>query len=258
MFKDQLGHTVCLNGTPQRIVSLVPSQTELLYHLGLGERVVGITKFCIHPEEWYRSKTRIGGPKKLNIDKIIELQPDLIIGNKEENIKEEVEALQQVAPVWISDVFNLEDALSMISSISEMCEKVTEGNVLIQQIKSNFSTLKPLRKAPKVGYFIWRDPYLVVGGGNFIHHILTEQLGFENAFGKIERYPVLDRNNLPDLDYVFLSTEPYPFNIKHIPEIQHIFPKAKILVVDGEYFTWYGSRLVGSPAYFTSLFERMG
>lgn len=257
MFTDQLGNIIQLKGTPKRIVSLVPSQTELLFHLGLGERVVGITKFCIHPEEWFHSKTRVGGPKKLKIEKIIELQPDLIIGNKEENTKEEVEALQKIAPVWISDVFNLDDALTMITTISEMCDKRIEGETIVRHIKSSFEELVPLETKLKAAYFIWKNPYMVVGGGTFINHILTEQLGFENVLGSVERYPVLNMNNLPDVDYIFLSTEPYPFSKKYIPEVQAIFPHAKIMVVDGEYFTWYGSRLIAAPAYFKSLFERM-
>jgi ABC-type Fe3+-hydroxamate transport system substrate-binding protein len=93
-FTDQLNRIIELASTPQRIVSLVPSQTELLFDLGMDETVVGITKFCVHPKEWHQSKTRVGGTKKVNIEKVISLKPDLIIANKEENLKSDIEALE--------------------------------------------------------------------------------------------------------------------------------------------------------------------
>ena len=115
-----MNRTIRLGATPRRIVSLVPSQTELLYDLGLEERVVGITKFCIHPKEWYRSKVRIGGTKNVNFDKVKTLRPDLIIGNKEENFKEDIEALEEIAPVWMSDIFTLDDSLEMINQLGSV------------------------------------------------------------------------------------------------------------------------------------------
>src|SRR5436190_20217614 len=108
--KDQLGRNIELSGTPQRIISLVPSQTELLFDLGLDKEVIGITKFCIHPDEWFRNKTRVGGTKQLNLETIRNLQPDLIIANKEENTQEQLEILMSEFPVWISDIKTLEDA----------------------------------------------------------------------------------------------------------------------------------------------------
>src|SRR4030095_12924514 len=101
----------------QRIISLVPSQTELLFDLGLEEEVIGITKFCVHPEQWFRTKTRVGGTKNINIEKIISLKPDLVIANKEENVKEQIQALEQFTQVYVSDVKNLADALNMILEI---------------------------------------------------------------------------------------------------------------------------------------------
>lgn len=255
MFIDQLGNRINLDRNPKRIVSLVPSQTELLYHLGLEEEVVGITKFCIHPKQWFQSKERVGGPKKIKIDKVRSLSPDLIIGNKEENTKEDIEALRAIAPVWLSDVFNLEDALEMISQVSLICGKEEQGKLINSQIKTNFKHLTPLKNNLKVLYMIWKKPYMAVASNTFIHHILTQQLGFENVLGNQERYPEIDINNLPEVDCVFLSTEPYPFNEKHIPEFRAYFPNAQILVVDGEFFTWYGSRLIDAPEYFNGLRE---
>lgn len=257
MIIDQLGNRIDLDEKPKRIISLVPSQTELLYHLGLDQEVVGITKFCIHPEQWFHSKDRIGGPKKIDIDKVKSLSPDLIIGNKEENTKEEIEALRSIAPVWLSDIYNLEDALEMISQVSKICGKEEQGQLINSQIRTNFENFIPIKNNPSVIYMIWKDPYMAVASNTFIHHILTEQLGFKNALDNQTRYPEIDLDNLPDVDYVFLSIEPYPFKERHIPEVRKYFPNAQILVVDGEFFTWYGSRLIDAPKYFNDLKERL-
>lgn len=251
--KDQLGNNIILEKEPMRIVSLVPSQTELLYDLGLGDRVVGITKFCIHPNEWFRSKERIGGTKDLNIKKVAQLKPDLIIGNKEENTKEDIEALRKIAPVYMSDIYNLKDSLEMIAQVAAICNVEKRGAEIIGQIQTNFNTIIPFTDQPKVVYLIWKDPFMGVGSNTFIDAVLTEHLGMKNVLGDQERYPELDLNNLPDLDYVFLSTEPYPFKEKDFAEVQKYFPKAKIMLVDGEYFSWYGSRLINAPEYLKGL-----
>ncbi|WP_107038762.1 ABC transporter substrate-binding protein [Brumimicrobium mesophilum] len=254
---DQLGNNIILEKEPVRIVSLVPSQTELLFDLGLGDRVLGITKFCIHPNEWFRSKERIGGTKDVNIDKVAQLKPDLIIGNKEENTKEDIEALRKIAPVYMSDIYDLKDSLEMISQVAEICKLKEKGVEIINQIKTNFKTIIPFKNQPKVAYFIWKDPFMGVGSNTFIDAVLSDHLGMNNVLGNQERYPELDLNNLPELDFVFLSTEPYPFKEKHFAEIQKYFPNAKIMLVDGEYFTWYGSRLINAPKYLKGLMEGM-
>src|ERR1700722_20147309 len=102
-FTDQMGRTISVEWPVKRIISLVPSQTELLYSLGLADEVIGITKFCVHPKEWFHSKTRVGGTKKLDFEKIAALKPDLIIGNKEENEEVQIKQLMQDYPVWMSD-----------------------------------------------------------------------------------------------------------------------------------------------------------
>ncbi|WP_262987293.1 ABC transporter substrate-binding protein [Lishizhenia tianjinensis] len=247
--------TIRLGQVPERIVSLVPSQTELLYDLGLGDRVVGITKFCIHPEEWFRNKTRIGGTKNVNLEKVKALQPDLIIGNKEENEKSDILSLEEIAPVWMSDIFNLEDSLSMINSFGEMLDVKQKAEGLCQDITKEFQKLKPLHLNKKVLYLIWKDPYMGVGPNTFVHHILEDHLGAINILEE-ERYPVLELANLmPQPEMILLSSEPFPFKEKHSLELQMLFPKAEILLVDGEYFSWYGSRLLGAPQYFQQLFS---
>jgi ABC-type Fe3+-hydroxamate transport system substrate-binding protein len=259
IFTDQMGREISLQKPPERIVSIVPSQTELLFDLGLGDKVAAITKFCVHPEEMFRTKPRAGGTKKLNFAKIRELDPDLIIGNKEENEREQVEALMKEYPVWMSDIYTLDDALAMIGSVGEITGAQQKAQEIISNIQAGFKNLDAARarnsgSSARTAYFIWRDPYMTVGSNAFIDHILA-RCGFTNAFSHMQRYPQITAADLSEAapDLILLSSEPYPFKEKHIEEFRSICPNAKVMVVDGEMFSWYGSRLQHAPAYFEQL-----
>lgn len=245
-----MGNVLSLELPLKRIISLVPSQTELLYDLGLDAEVVGITKFCVHPPYWLKEKTIIGGTKKFHFETIDRLQPDLIIGNKEENYQEGIELLQKNYPVWMSDIVNLDDALSMVTSVSEITRKKNLGLALVGHIGKLFKEIKPIKAS--VLYLIWRKPWMGAGKGTFINSML-EIMGLENAL-QTERYPELSEEEIKELhpDLLFLSSEPYPFKEEHIEELKRLVPKAKILLVDGEMFSWYGSRLLNAPDYFKS------
>ena len=254
VFTDQLGREVTLPVyPPKRIISLVPSQTELLADLGLAEEVVGITKFCVHPAGWLKTKARIGGTKTVHIDRVKELQPDLIIANKEENTKEQIEELNEQFPVWISDVKDLTTALQMIEGIGEITAKEQEAQAWSRRIDDQFKTLADF-PAQRAAYFIWRDPFMAAGSDTFIDKML-EVAGFENVFGHLQRYPEISASQLAEAapKLILLSSEPYPFKDKHLAEFQALCPQAVISLVDGELFSWYGSRLIQSPAYFRSL-----
>jgi ABC-type Fe3+-hydroxamate transport system substrate-binding protein len=261
VFIDQMHRKVELEGVPQRIISIVPSQTELLYDLDLDKEVIGITKFCVHPEEWFRTKTRVGGTKKLNIEQIKFLTPDLIIGNKEENEQGQVEELANYFPVWMSDVKNLEEALQMIAEVGKITSKVDKADKLTDQISNLFTNLQSqtFNLEPRnAAYFIWYDPIMAAGGDTFIHAMLG-YCNFRNAFADFKRYPEISTEQLrtanPEL--ILLSREPFPFKEKHIEVFNKICPEAEILLVDGEVFSWYGSRLLKSPAYFTGLLSQI-
>ena len=195
VFIDQTGRSISLANTPQRIISLVPSQTELLFDLGLDKEVAGITKFCIHPREWFRTKTRVGGTKQLKMDIIHQLQPDLIIANKEENVKEQIEELQQHYPVWISDVNNLNDAHEMIQQIGSITNKQQQANKIISGIKETFTQLRTTNNKLQTVYLIWQNPYMTVGGDTFIHSML-EAAGFTNMYENKTRYPEISIEEL--------------------------------------------------------------
>lgn len=256
LFTDQLKDKISIGAYPKRIISLVPSQTELLFDLGLDTEVVGITKFCIHPPDWRKSKTSIGGTKNFNFDAIDRLQPDLIIGNKEENYEEGIERLRRQYPVWMSDIVTLNDSYSMIRSLGEITGKTGRAAELIEKIAQGFSQ-SYLFDGEKVLYLIWREPWMAAGKGTFINTVM-EAVGFSNVMEEV-RYPDLRLDLLKVLQptFVFLSSEPYPFRHKHIEEVQELFPKAKIVLVDGELFSWYGSRLRHAPAYFRSLHTQL-
>lgn len=253
-FCDQMGNVLELEHPPGRIVSLVPSQTELLASLGLDKEVIGITKFCIHPDNWFRTKTRIGGTKKLNIDLIRSLKPDLIIGNKEENFQPEIELLMRTQKVWMSDIKNLEDSLAMIRMIGEITGKLPEAGKIAEDISTRFSSLTPLTGSNKKAlYLIWKDPYMCAGKKTFIDDMLS-RCRFENVL-KESRYPEITLSKIKELapNFIFLSSEPYPFKEKHLLELKAVSPQSKVILVDGEMFSWYGSRLLKAPDYFKEL-----
>ena len=248
--KDQLDKTVSLNQFPKRIISWVPSQTELLHHFQLDDKVIGITKFCIHPDQWYQNKERIGGTKNIDLEKVRKLQPDLIIANKEENTPEDIEALMKEFPVYISDVITIQDALLMIRDIGVLTDCEQKAVDLIDDVQEAFSEFPKYQG--KVLYFIWRDPYMVCGTQNFIHSII-EKLGFTNLV-KEPRYIELSVDQIKSYqpDYIFLSTEPFPFAEKHVTELKQLMD-AEIKIVDGEMFSWYGSRMLKMKKYFDQL-----
>jgi len=257
IYTDQMMREVRLLQPPSRIISLVPSITELLFDMGLYDQIEGITKFCIHPDSIFKNKKKIGGTKKVNHQKIEQINPDLIIANKEENTKEDIEALEKKYPVWVSDVKNLNDALEMISMLGEITGKQAEALKIINRINENFELIKP-KQTVSVLYLIWNNPYMAAGAATFINDMLLT-CGFENVLKDKTRYPEIDEALLQQLnpEVVLLSSEPYPFKEKHCIEIKAIIPQCHVELVDGEYFSWYGSRLLGSPDYFNQLMNKI-
>lgn len=254
-FTDHLNRTITINFPPKRIVSLVPSQTELLYDLGLENELIGITRFCIHPKEIFDTKTKVGGTKNYSLDKIRALKPDLIIANKEENHKESLEALAREFPVWISDIFNLSDSIKMIIDIGKICNKEEKAKQIATKIQQNFSELKLSKSTQKAVYLIWKEPFMTVNKNTFIDDMM-KYAGFENVFSEEEsRYPEISLEQIQTRkpDYILLSTEPYPFKEKHLAFFEENFPNSKVKIVDGEMFSWYGSRLMQAAVYLETI-----
>ena len=257
LYIDQIGREVTITFSPQRIISLVPSKTELLFDLGLADNIVGITKYCTNPVSEIKSKTKIGGTKLLDIELIKKLKPDLIIANKEENEQSQVEELSKYFPVWVSDIADLDQSLQMIQSVALITNKEELGNELIHRISSSFQQLTPLQRSFSVAYFIWRKPYMLAGNDTFINDMLV-RCGLENVV-KTPRYPEIGLEKIFDIkpDVILLPSEPYPFKQKHIDELKLWLPDTQMYMVDGELFSWYGSRLQYSAAYFKLLIDRI-
>lgn len=239
-----------------RVISLVPSITETLFDLGLAtDEIVGRTKFCIHPKEIVDKVELIGGTKNLNIEKIKSLQPDLIIANKEENVKEQVEELMQDFKVLLTNIETLEDNYYLIKQLGHIFGKEEKAQFLNLKTYEAFDIPKPEKKL-KVAYLIWKNPYMTIGGDTFISKIL-EELGFENLFKNQKRYPKVQLEDLQEADLIFLSSEPFPFREKHIDEIRKVCKKQKIMVIDGEAFSWYGTHLAKCGSYYRALLEKI-
>lgn len=260
---DQLGISYTFETTPKRIVSLVPSQTELLYDLGLEEQIVGITKFCVHPFHFKSTKAIVGGTKNVKYDKIKELQPDVIVANKEENTKEIVEELRTICPVWVTDIVTIDDNLKMISDFGQLFNKRVEARKWIDKIDfahRDFQQFIKDKKQQKVAYFIWANPYMAAGKATFINELLKLNK-FKNIYAnREERYPevIIQKMKIQgDPDIVFLSSEPFPFKDEHAFELGRFTHHAKTVFVDGEMFSWYGSRLLKAFDYFKILHSKL-
>lgn len=255
---DFLGNRMSFVEPPSRVVSTVPSQTELLYYLGLSKKIIGITKFCVFPQKKPGNPIKIGGTKTLHLAKIIDLRPELIIANKEENDKAQINLLSKTIPCYVSDIKTLDDCIRLIKHMGLLFNCSNKSAALIEEIQQNnksfISQKYPIRSAI---YFIWKDPLMVAGNDCFIHHMM-QQFGFTNLIDQ-PRYPEITVDELIKMapDVVLLSDEPFPFKEKHIEKFRQIIPKSKIVLVNGSFFSWYGSRLILTFKYGKELREKI-
>jgi ABC-type Fe3+-hydroxamate transport system substrate-binding protein len=251
---DQTRREIKLNFEAKKIICLVPSITEYLFDLGLENNIIGITKFCIKPKNKVKNVSKIGGTKQLKLQLIDELKPDLIIANKEENIKSEIEYLCKKHTVYISDVNTINEAYKMMLDIGVLTSKENESKKIVTEIKHVFNDIKNLFKNINVVYFIWKKPYMLCGDNTYINSVLTH-LGFKNLINHLDRYPQIEVTKLIELnpDVCLLSTEPYPFNEKDCLELNTVLAFNKSIIVDGEMFSWYGSRMLQWGSYSLAL-----
>lgn len=257
---DALDRPVRLDAPPERIVSLVPSQTELLAHLGLDDQVVGITRFCERPDDWREQKSIVGGTKQVNIDRVEDLDPDLILANHEENTPEDVDALADLGPVYVTDVPTVADAIDMIRTVGRLTDRIAPAQQLADDIEEAFTSLPSFDPLPTV-YLIWRDPFMTVGHDTIIHDIMTRG-GFANAFDGATRYPEVSISELADVnpDVLLLPDEPFPFPAKEkfSADLRDALSGTSVQFVDGQLFSWYGPRLLETPSYLTELRQSIG
>jgi len=250
-FTDQMGNIIQIHEYPRRIISLVPSITELLFDLGLDEEIVGITNYCTLPEDKVRNRTKVGGVKQFNFQVIEDLRPDLIIGNREENYREGIYHLQEKYPVWMSDITTIKEALGMARGVGSIVNRSVAVEDLIRETIEGLDNL-PDFPPLKTAYLIWKDPLMAAAGRTFINEML-KKCGFINIFNEKTRYPEIELNELTSANTILLSSEPYPFNDSDVEFFATSFPKSIVKKIDGKIFSWYGSHMRKAPGYFVNL-----
>lgn len=256
---DDLGREVNIPFPPKRIISTVPSTTEFLFDLGLEDKIISRTKFCKYPADKIAKLPNIGGPKDLYFDKIRLLDPDLILANEEENNKIQIEELTEEFPVYVCKVRNYDEALQNILNTGKIVGAEPKSYEIVNKIRAGFAQLPINPNSHSVLYLVWKDPYMAIGRDTFINSMI-EKCGLKNAIEDIDsRYPKLSPKKIIDLnpDLIFLSSEPFPFNQKHIPDIQNLLPDTKIKLVDGEMFSWFESHLLKAGKYFKDLIQKI-
>ncbi len=241
-----------------RVISLVPSITEFLFDLGMDEEVVGLTKFCIHPNEKWQTLPRVGGTKTVNHARVAALKPDLIIANKEENTREDVERLREYYTVLLTEVYTVEDAFAMMLDLGDQVNRQNEATVLVDHVRREWETARNLANGETVVYAIWNNPFMVAGTQTYIHAAL-DWFGWQNAV-EASRYPELSAEELIELSpqRLMLSSEPFPFSAQHVEHFNALLPYTRVGCVDGECFSWYGSRMLHTPAYVRKLLQDSG
>jgi len=255
---DARGRSVRLDAPPRRIVSLVPSQTELLAHLGLHEATVGLTRFCVRPEGWKDEKEIVGGTKNVRVEKVEALRPDLVLANREENTRDVVEAIDAFAPVFVTDVKSVPDAAAMIRAVGRLTGRPGEADALADRLDRRFDALTgDLTGATPipVAYLIWQGPYMTVGGDTIIHDVMR-RAGFENVFAARTRYPEVTPAEIAAAGAraVLLPDEPFPFDADAAAELRDTLPDSvPTRLVNGQLFSWYGPRLAEAPPYLRRL-----
>lgn len=252
ILRDQLNREIRINSVPNRIISLVPSLTELLFDLGLKEELVGVTKFCVHPKNIRKHATVIGGTKKVNISRCLELEPDFVLANKEENIEHQVQSLSdQGITVYVSDICKHADLMNLIEDLGRVFQIESQAGSLIDKLNSAIKKLESakLKNTLRATYLIWKKPYMAAGGDTYISYML-KNMGMENALDKKLRYPVVKEAELVEMetDIILLSSEPYPFSQLHVEDLTKLTGK-KVILVDGEFFSWYGTRILHMENY---------
>jgi ABC-type Fe3+-hydroxamate transport system substrate-binding protein len=251
--KDQLGRMLNFEQSPQKIVSLVPSISELLWDMNLQDELVGVTKFCIHPKDLRAEKAIVGGTKNVKIERLMALQPDFVIANLEENTKDEIEAISKLVPTYISDINSIEEMRAFILDMGKICNRELESKSILKKVKETMDGIIPFHPIRTALYLIWNDPFMSIGNDTFINHMM-EKVGYTNCLSNKTRYPVLTESDILELNpsEILLSSEPFPFKENHQIEIQKKFPNSKVKLVDGEAFSWYGSRIFKVKEYLAS------
>ncbi len=241
---DHLGRSLQITDSPERMISLCPSLTETLFALGLQERVVGRTRFCIHPAPDVLQKQNVGGTKQVDFAVIDRLNPDLIIAEKEENTQEMIAVLERKFPVYVVDVKTVEEAKRAIHDLGAITGRLQQAERIVKDVHALFAQVKSAA-ARKMVYLIWQKPYMAVGKDTYLHSLLTH-FGWINGCANLPgRYPEVTLEELCTIqpDVLFLSSEPYPFTDEYRIALQKKLCRTNVVLIDGE-ISWYGVRMI--------------
>ncbi len=246
-----------------RLVSLCPSLTELVFELGLGDRLVGITEYCVRPPEGVPRIEKVGGTKDPKVERIKELQPDLVLLNEEENRREDADALDTLGiathtsfPRTVEEVAATVRELSARLGVAPAGQRVANGiDVALERARAATRGQRPVRFA----YLIWRKPWMTAAEGTYVSSLL-EAAGGDNVVGPCPtRYPSISGAQLASADpcAVLLSTEPFPFQPKHVAELAAATELApcRFRIVDGELLSWHGARTAAGLDYAVRLLD---
>jgi ABC-type Fe3+-hydroxamate transport system substrate-binding protein len=263
---DATGQVLTPAREPRRIVSLIPSVTETLFALGLGDAVIGVTAYCVEPREDVRRKTKVGGQKNPALEVIRDLAPDLVVANVEENLKEHVERLREWGiPVWVTYPRTVDDGIRMIRELGELtgrrarADAIAGGlDALLAETRARSAGRAPVR----VFYPIWRDPTMTIGADTYIHDMLAV-CGGANVFGdRPERYPTitLEEVRAARPEVIVLPDEPFRFRRAHVADFSAYADipavrDGRIHLMDGKLFCWYGPRIADALRTLPALFS---
>jgi len=239
-----------------RVVSLVPSLTETVAMLaGLGV-LVGRTKFCVHPDGIEQAAI-VGGTKNVDMTKVLALRPTMVLATKEENIREQVEAIERECPTMVFDIITLADVEDMILRLGGALGAETLAEEMVAGIRAALGRRVVGKPRLKVLYLIWRKPWMAAGGDTYISTIL-QAVGMHNVLAGADRYPALSEDQIRSLgaDVILLSSEPFPFREAHAKELEIVFG-VPCICVDGEAFSWYGARTAIGLEYGRQVWEHI-
>ena len=257
-FFDDLGKTIFINKIPKRIVSLCPSITETLCELGLSDKIIACTDYCIHPIDKVKNINKIGGPKNFSEEKILKLSPDIIFAVKEENDANKIINISKKITTYVFDINSIKEGIELIKALGNIFEIQNIANVFIEKILEGYKNLPKVNSNIQCLYLVWKNPYIAVGSGSFIDSVLNK-LNLRNCLRNSEKkYPKINLNNFENnFDLIILPSEPYRFSNKDIEELENVFPEKVIIKVDGEMFSWYGTHQLKSISYFDKFVEKL-
>ncbi|AZP12021.1 helical backbone metal receptor [Undibacterium parvum] len=258
-FIDAIGqrhHAISLESGTPRILSLVPSITELLCDLGLAQYMVGRTGFCIHPKNLVKQIPKVGGTKDVDVEKIRQLAPTHLLVNIDENQKPVVDLLSTFIPsVIVTHPLTVRDNLALYRLLGGIFQVQLQAEKLCTEFELAYAELGPIKSRQRLLYCIWKDPWMSIASDTYISNMLS-LIGWETwrSPSSQNRYPVFEWNAdvLSQIDGVVLSSEPYRFSEKHVADLQQQLSKP-VRLLDGEMLSWYGSRAIAGLKYLRSL-----